>query len=73
MIVYVKDAKNGVGVRLLIKQGQILPLGWCDFLCQKNLSKKPTDIHIHVGGTFSKGQPKPTEYGVKHHICHFFI
>ena len=27
MIVYAKDAKNGVGVRLLVNQGQILPVG----------------------------------------------
>ena len=27
MIVYLKDAKNAVGVRLLINQGQILPVG----------------------------------------------
>ena len=27
MIVYVKDAKNGVGVRLLVNQGQSLPVG----------------------------------------------
>ena len=27
MIVYVKDARNGVGVRHLFNQGQILPVG----------------------------------------------
>ena len=31
MIFYVKDAKNGVGVRLLVNQGQILPVGNLNF------------------------------------------
>ena len=31
MIFYMKDAKNGVGVRLLVNQGQILPVGNLNF------------------------------------------
>ena len=52
MIVYAKDAKNGVGVRLLVNQGQILPVGNLNFkdgviVLAKRICPK-TNCHPHT-------------------------
>ena len=56
MIFYVKDAKNGVGVRLLVNLVQILPVGNLNFkdgvivLAKKNLSKNQlSSTYMSVG------------------------